>query len=104
MTLAAPGTAAPVAVALRPWPYPYRAGLAICSDLDETPTAADYFEMTRFLNTADATRLGRGVNLEVGNTIYFDMPDSQFSYWNGDAAARARVRALIASGHIDCLH
>ena len=44
------------------------------------------------------------MNLEVGNSIYFDMPASQFSYWNGDDAARARVRALIRSGHIDCLH
>ena len=97
-------TTAPAAVSMRPWPYPYRAALAICSDLDETPTADDYFEMARFLNTNEKTRLGTGVDLEIGNSIYFDMPPSQFSYWNGDDAARARVRALIQSGHIDCLH
>jgi hypothetical protein len=96
--------AAPAAVSLRRWPYPYRAALAICSDLDETPDAGEYFEMVRFLNTGQQTRLGAGVNLEVGNTIYFDMPPSQFSYWNGDDGARARVRALIQSGHVDCLH
>jgi hypothetical protein len=96
--------AAPAAVSLRRWPYPYRAALAICSDLDETPNADDYFEMVRFLNTRQQTRLGAGVDLEVGNTIYFDMPPSQFSYWNGDDGARARVRALVQSGHIDCLH
>jgi hypothetical protein len=104
MRTESPTTPAPAAVALRLWPYPYRAALAICSDLDETPKADDYFEMVRFLNTSEATRLGRGVNLEVGNSIYFDMPPAQFSYWNGDDAARAKVRALIQSGHIDCLH
>ena len=62
-------TAAPAAVSMRPWPYPYRAALAICSDLDETPTASDYFEMARFLNTNEQTRLGSGVDLEIGNSI-----------------------------------
>jgi hypothetical protein len=94
----------PDAVSLRAWPYPYRAGLAICSDLDETPSADDYFEMVRFLNTSEETRFGPGIDLEVGNTIYFDMPPSQFSYWNGDDAARARVRELIRAGYVDCLH
>ena len=32
---------------LRRFPYPYRAALAICSDLDETPDAATYFELLR---------------------------------------------------------
>lgn len=104
MRTESPAAGTVVTVAQRRWPYPYRAALAICSDLDETPTADDYFETARFLNTGEATRLGRGVDLEVGNSIYFDMPASQFSYWNGDEAARARVRALIQSGHIDCLH
>jgi hypothetical protein len=96
------GGGAPVAV--RPFPYPYKAAIAICSDLDETPTGREYFEMGRFLNTTEPTRFGIGVGLEVGNTIYFDMPTSQFSYWNGTDADREKVRALIRSGHIDCLH
>jgi hypothetical protein len=89
---------------LRRWPYPYEAALAICSDLDETPTADDYLDMMRLLNTTASTRLGTGVGLEVGNSIYFDMAPSQFSYWNGDERAREAVRALILSGHVDCLH
>ena len=95
---------ADASVALRPLPYPYKAALAICSDLDETPTAGEYFDMLRLLNTTETTRFGPGVGLEVGNTIYFDMPASQFSYWNADEAARENIRALIQSGHIDCLH
>jgi hypothetical protein len=91
-------------VSLRPFPYPYKAALAICSDLDETPSAAVYLETARFLNTTEPTALGTGVGLEVGNTVYFDMAAGQFSYWNADDAGREAVRALIRSGHVDCLH
>lgn len=78
--------------------------LAICSDLDETPDAATYFELMRFLNTTQETSMGSGVGLEIGNTIYFDMAPGQFSYWNASEADREKIRALIQSGHIDCLH
>ncbi len=91
-------------VQLRPVPYPYRAMLAICSDLDETPDRHAYWEIMRFLNTTDETAMGPGIGLEVGNTIYFDMPPEQFAYWNTDDAGRNMVRTLIRSGHIDCLH
>jgi len=91
-------------VSIRRIPYPYRAMLAICSDLDETPNREVYFEIMRYLNTAKNTVMGPGVGLEVGNTIYFDMPPDQFSYWNTDERGREMIRALIRSGHIDCLH
>jgi hypothetical protein len=91
-------------VSLRRIPYPYRAMLAICSDLDETPDREVYRESMRFLNTTDTTSMGPGLGLEVGNSIYFDMPRDQFAYWNTDDAGRAMVRALIRSGHVDCLH
>ena len=91
-------------VALRPLPYPYRAMLAICSDLDKTPDRHVYWETMRFLNTTETTAMGPGVGLEIGNTIYFDMPPDQFAYWNTDDAGREIIRTLIRSGHIDCLH
>lgn len=78
--------------------------LAICSDLDETPDRRVYWETAKFLNTNQTTALGDGVALEVGNSIYFDMPHEQFAYWNTDEAGRQMVRMLIRSGHIDCLH
>ena len=78
--------------------------LAICSDLDETADAQVYAEQMRFLNTREQTTMGTGVGLEVGNSIYFDMPPSQFAYWNTDDAGREMARALMRSGHIDCLH
>lgn len=90
--------------AVRRYPYPYRAMMAICSDLDLTPDATTYFESLRYLNTTDRTSYGTGVGLEIGNSIYFDMPPGHVAYWNEDGSARARFRTLIKSGHIDCLH
>lgn len=92
------------AVGLRRWPSPYRAALAICSDLDETPDLDVYLESMRFLNTTRATRMGPGVGLEVGNSLYFDMPAGQLSYWSTDDSGRATLRELLRSGHVDCLH
>jgi len=85
-------------------PWPYRAMLALCSDLDETPQARTYLEIARFLNTTEPTAMGAGVGLEVGNTIYFDMPAGQFSYWNTDDRGREALRTLIGTGHIDAIH
>lgn len=91
-------------VSLRKYPYPYNAMLAICSDLDETPNKEVYFETARYLNTGEETLLGKGVDLEVGNTIYFNMPEHNFSYTNTDDDGREKIQQLIQSGHIDCLH
>ena len=99
---ASPAVAA--TVGLRAHPYPYRAILAICSDLDETPDRHVYAETARYLNTTVDTAMGPGVGLEVGNTIYFDMPPDQFAYWNTDDAGRGMIRDLIRSGHVDCFH
>jgi len=91
-------------VQMRSLPYPYRAMLAICSDLDETANRHVYREIMRFLNTTADTAMGPGAGLEVGNSIYFDMPPDQFAYWNTDDTGREMIRTLIRSGHIDCLH
>jgi hypothetical protein len=89
---------------LRKYPYPYKAMLAICSDLDETPDKRVYFEMCKYLNSTEETDYGPGLGMEVGNSIYFDMPQGQFSYWNTDDSGRNMIHKLIESGHIDCLH
>src|ERR1700682_4590717 len=94
----------PIPVALANYPYPYRAMIAICSDLDQTPDRSVYHDIAHFLNTTEATSMGPGVGLEVGNSIFFLMPGNQFSYFGTDEAGREMVRAMIHSGHIDCLH
>ncbi|NLZ06742.1 MAG: hypothetical protein GXY19_16375 [Phycisphaerae bacterium] len=91
-------------VQLRPFPYPYRAMLAICSDLDDTPDRHVYWEIMRFLNTTDETSMGPGVRLEVGNSIHFRAQPGIFSYYSTDDAGREMVRTMIQSGHVDCLH
>jgi hypothetical protein len=91
-------------ISLRRVPYPYRAMLAVCSDLDETPDRGVYWETLRFLNTTETTPMGEGVGLEVGNSLYFDMPSDQFAYWTTDDAGRSMLRTLIRSGHVDCIH
>jgi hypothetical protein len=78
--------------------------LALCSDLDETVDRETYWSTMCFLNSTRSTATGPGLGLEVGNSIYFDMPGGQFSYWNTDDAGRAMVHRLIRSGHVDCLH
>jgi hypothetical protein len=88
----------------RGFPYPYRAALALCSDLDLTPDRLAYEATARYLNTERDGPMGRGLGLEVGNTLYFDMPPDQFAYWNTDDAGRDFLRGLIRSGHIDCFH
>src|SRR5688572_31798501 len=89
------------AVGLRRFPHPYRAMLAICSDLDETADAEVYAEQMRFLNTTEETSMGIGVGLEIGNSIYFDMPPGHFAYWNTDDKGRGMVRALkIGRAHV----
>lgn len=97
------GTGTPT-VLVRKFPWPFRAMLAVSSDLDQTPDAHVYLEIARFLNTREATAMGEGVGLEVGNSIYFDMPSNQFSYWGTDERGREAARALMRSGHIDVIH
>ena len=77
---AGPIPSAGAAIAQRRLPYPYRGMLAICSDLDETPTLDVYRESLRFLNTTEPTAMGGGVGLEIAHSIYFDMAAGEVSY------------------------
>ncbi len=78
--------------------------LAICSDLDETRGFEDYLEIARYLNTHEQTRIGKGLGLEVGNTMYFDMPPGELSFWNVTDEQRTVLVELMKSGHIDAFH
>ena len=91
-------------VSLRRFPYPYKAALAICSDIDETRTTAEFLEIQRFLNTKDVTSMGEGVGLEIGNSIYFYDSEGRFSYFTHDERAKGVIIDLIRAGYVDCLH
>ena len=88
----------PVEVELRRFPYPYKAMLAICSDLDETSSLQAYLETMRFLNSAGTTPLGPGAALEVGNSMYFDMPSGRFSYWRATMQSIPSLPCLVWTG------
>lgn len=85
-------------------PHPYKAMLCICSDLDETESADVYFNTSRYLNSRNQTDFGRGVGLEVGNSMYFYMPEGDLSYWSMSERERGTVREMMRAGLIDCIH
>jgi hypothetical protein len=91
-------------VSLRKFPYPYRAAMAICSDIDETKTTAEFLEIQRFLNTKNTTCMGEGVGLEIGNSLFFYDEGGAFSYFSHDEHAKRVILNMIRAGYIDCLH
>lgn len=91
-------------VSLREFPYPYKAALAICSDIDDVKDTSEFMEIHRFLNTKRATSLGKGLGLEIGNSFYFYDDNHHFSYFTNDARAKRVIIDLIHAGYIDCLH
>ena len=66
---------------IRKFPYPFKAALAICSDIDETQTIEEFLEIQRFLCSEDSTRLGEGLGLEIGNSFYFYDEKRRFSFF-----------------------
>lgn len=91
-------------VSLRRFPYPYKAAIAICSDIDDTKTTEEFLEIQRFLNTKNVTSMGEGIGLEIGNSFWFYDNEGRFSYFTHDEHARRVIADLIRAGYIDCLH
>ncbi|MCI0514434.1 hypothetical protein L0128_14550 [candidate division KSB1 bacterium] len=93
-------------VALRKFPYPYQAALAIASDIDNTSTAEEFVKIQEFLNTKHQTEMGIGVGLEIGNSFYlYDRPDRDyFAYFTRQPLDRLIIQKFIAAGYLDCIH
>ena len=92
-------------VALRKFPYPYKAAMAICSDVDNTETLEEFLEIQRFLNTREMTSMGKGLGLEIGNSFFFyEPPEGAISYFLSDLSVKETIIAYIKSGQIDFLH
>lgn len=92
-------------VALRKFPYPYRAAIAICSDIDNTETLEKFLEIQKFLNTREMTSMGEGVGLEIGNSFFFyEPPDAAISYFLSGPQVRETIINFIKSGQIDVMH
>jgi hypothetical protein len=63
-------------IALRPFPYPYRAALSICNDADLL-TPDSFRRLDAFLRTDADTEWGPGLNLPIAGSFFmFRSPDS----------------------------
>lgn len=91
-------------VLLRKFPFPFRAALTICSDIDGTKTAEKFLSIQNFLNTERDTEMGPGLGLEIGNSFFPCTRDGSFSYLSPRPRDKALIRELIKAGYIDCLH
>ena len=92
-------------VALRKFPYPYKAAMTICSDIDGTTTKEEFLEIQKFLNTKEETSMGEGVGLEIGNSFVMYAPSTcAFSYFSGNPDNAQIIGKFIKAGYIDFLH
>ncbi len=91
-------------VALRKFPYPYSAALAIASDVDETKDLAHFLEIQNFLCSDNKTYFGKGLGLEIGNSFFMYGLENELAYFSISDKEKEIVRTLIKSGFIDCFH
>lgn len=108
-------------VEIRKFPYPYKAMIALTSDIDGT-SPKEFERIHRFLNTKEETEVGRGLGLDVGDSFWMvvdtDWPGDidvdgygtmdQMSYWRGTDVNKPYQAAAIAKyircGWIDSVH
>ena len=94
----------------RKFPYPYKCGLAICSDIDNAASVKSFKSLMDYFNSARPTPHGDGLNMEVGNSFWFFSNSSkkQLSYFNKlsnkETQLATIIRNLWKSGHLDTLH
>jgi len=92
-------------IALRKFPYPYRAAMAICSDIDGTTTKEEFLEIQKLLNTKEQTSMGEGIGLEIGNTfMMYAEPTCAISYFSKNPESAKVIKRFIETGYIDCIH
>jgi hypothetical protein len=93
-------------ISLRKFPFPYKAGLAICNDIDGTDTVDEFLEIQEYLNTEKNTKMGRGVGLEIASGFFMKDGDSKnrFSYYSANPSDRLIIQNFIRTGYLDFFH
>jgi len=99
-------------VKIRPFPYPYKAALAICNDLDCITSFQELKAIHDVLNGRKETPCGPGLGLEIGDSFHFysvhPEQDDSLSYFEGTgtkiAGHAAALREGIEAGLLDTLH
>lgn len=97
---------------IRPFPYPYKAAVAICNDLDGLTTFDQMKAVHDVLNGHGTTPCGPGLGLEVGDSMHFFSVhpecDDTLAYFEGltgqPGPAASRLRDGIKAGLLDTLH
>ncbi len=97
-------------VALRRFPYPVRAGLAICNDAD-LMTEDGFRCVHRFLNTNKPTPLGPGLGLPISDSVFlFHSPGNPNGFTlfedlsDRPSGCAEFLKNCAAAGVIDTLH
>jgi len=90
-------------VHLRPFPYPYRAGLALCSDIDGC-NRQTFVAVHRFLNTKEG-----GVGLPVSDSFFaVGREREQMAYFLPDGLTHSKdadfILRAVKDGLIDSIH
>ncbi|RJP79162.1 MAG: hypothetical protein C4524_05805 [Candidatus Zixiibacteriota bacterium] len=99
-------------VGIRPFPYPYRAALAICNDLDNLRSFAEMKAVHDVLNGRGSTPCGPGLGMEVGDSLHFftvhPQQDDTLAYFQGLSNILAdhapALREGLQAGLLDILH
>lgn len=89
---------------LREYPYPYKAALAISSDIDGTHTVKEFLTIQEFLNTNNMTEIGIGLGLEIGNSFFPVAIDTEFAFLSPNPVDKRVIIELINLGYIDFIH
>ncbi len=98
-------------IAVRPWPYPYRAGIAVSNDC-EYYSWKDFCTVHQWLNSRADTPWGPGLGLPISDSFWFYSENPErlgFSYFDGTNHRRKSPTApyiseLLRAGILDTLH
>lgn len=93
--------------AIRPFPFPYRAMVAIAPDADSMSIAA-YRNIYRFIRTHEETAMGPGLGLDIADSFWIAGDDNRSIALNDKAFNKRQdfeeIVAYIRAGWIDTLH
>jgi len=99
-----------VSIALRKFPHPFQAGLAICNDAD-LMTEESFRYVHRFLNTNNDTPIGPGLGLPISDSFFLFSSSgnpNRFTLFEGLSDRPSRhadlLKDCVAAGLIDTLH
>jgi hypothetical protein len=83
-------------IELRRFPYPYRAALAICSDIDETDTLEQHEAVQYFMR--------KTIGIPFSNSFFPYHDEGKLCLFSGRSPDRSAIIEQIRNGTIDVIH